>query len=854
MFAQACGERERVNGGPRNRPTVTMVRRSGNHHDSIWQDPTERVLDALRRMDCAPKKRERGWQARCPSHKDKKASLDIATGHDGRALIHCKAGCSAESIVRALGLKMGHLFVTTPSETERLWDIRDVDGNPIAEHVRKDLPDGDKRIWFRRNGSYGLHGLPMRSLPLYGAHLLKGWDDGSVVVVCEGEKAADAVREAGLQAVGTVCGASTKPDREILEPLTRFDVVLWPDADALKQRYAGQRHMLKIASVLAGLGCTPRWVHWADAPPKGDAADTTAEHVRELVQAATEEPVVIPDDPVATHEPAVTVQPLIDDRHTEGGAGDLFADQHHNGLRYCRALGVWLNWTGSHWQRDATGEAERRAKDTIMGLYGAASHEQDDGQRQRLVSWARKLDTSRTARAILDWAATDERIAVRPEDLDQDLWALNFTNGTLDLQTGTFRDHRQDDLITFCVLHEYDPDAECPTWNAHLDHFLPDPDVRRQVQRDLGVALTGANLAEVLSIWYGTGANGKTTTCEVLRRVLGDYATEAAPNLLIQRKHEQHPTELADLFGRRLVTSSEIPEGSFLDESKVKALTGGGIQKARYSRRDFFSFPRTWSIVLECNHKPRIKGTDIGIWRRVRVIPWEVSAEGWAGKKPQDEVITTLTAEAPGILRWLVDGLKDWQQDPEWIAERVTVATANYREEQDRLADWINECCEVNPAHSVKFKDLFGSYKLWCEENHVKHLGRDTFGSRLGTAGFMPVFGKGNAATRQGLRLLTPDERSRKDVESDNADRNDTSGEGVKSVNCVPCNALISSHGALPGQDLTDLTHQAEEGDETPVDPDDPSTWLRCTGCGKANPRVTEGGVCDDCEGLQGGA
>ncbi|MCD6154162.1 MAG: hypothetical protein J7J22_00010 [Candidatus Verstraetearchaeota archaeon] len=177
---------------------------------------------------------------------------------------------------------MRDLFLEQPKSQRRetVWHIRDLNGNLVAEHVRVDGPQG-KRIWWRRNGKKGLNGLSTRELPLYGAELLPGLPNGTTVVICEGEKAADAVCKAGTTAVGTVTGAATIPKRTVLEPLVRFDVVLWPDNDP-----QGKDHMERIAQELMAMGVKPRWVDWPDAPPKGDAADADPKQIRELVDKA----------------------------------------------------------------------------------------------------------------------------------------------------------------------------------------------------------------------------------------------------------------------------------------------------------------------------------------------------------------------------------------------------------------------------------------------------------------------------------------------------------------------------------------------------------------------------------------
>jgi len=218
------------------------------------------------------------WIARCPSHDDQHASLSISKGADGQVLLHCHAGCSPEQIVQSLDMELNNLFIKEERVDEKSWFIRDIKGAVIAEHHRLDKPDG-KVIWWTCNGSKKLD-RKVSELPLYGSERLPKLADGETVVVCEGEKAADAVRFAGLQAVGTVCGASVTPSIESLKPLERFDLVLWPDNDS-----TGHKHMAKIAMRLTGASI--RWIDWPDAPQKGDAADTSTDTLKKLVSAAT---------------------------------------------------------------------------------------------------------------------------------------------------------------------------------------------------------------------------------------------------------------------------------------------------------------------------------------------------------------------------------------------------------------------------------------------------------------------------------------------------------------------------------------------------------------------------------------
>ena len=224
-----------------------------------------RVIGAL--AD-APKKSGSGYEARCPAHEDAHASLSIGVGLDGRVLLKCHAGCPPEAILTALQLEWSDLFEKSAGGNPvRRFRLIDSGGRTVATHVREDLP-GEKKIWWEAHGKLGLNGTPLESLPLYRLPDVLAADPATPVIVCEGEKAADALADKGLLAVGTVTGAGATPSDKALAPLIGREVWLWPDNDQ-----AGQEHMQRIA---ARLHPTPRWIKWSAAPEKGDAADYVA--------------------------------------------------------------------------------------------------------------------------------------------------------------------------------------------------------------------------------------------------------------------------------------------------------------------------------------------------------------------------------------------------------------------------------------------------------------------------------------------------------------------------------------------------------------------------------------------------
>lgn len=395
----------------------------------------------------------------------------------------------------------------------------------------------------------------------------------------------------------------------------------------------------------------------------------------------------------------------------------------------------WMSWTGKRWEPITDNQIAAVASADLRAEYARRLPAiRGEKEIKRLMATVLETCFFSKINGALNFLKGMDGFHTNPEEWDADLWALNCNNGIIDLKTGQLMPHTPAALCTKLAPVDYDPNAKGEKWEAHLRLFLPNPNIRRQVQRDLGLSLVGANLEEMLPIWYGTGSNGKSTTAKVVLAVLGDYAETAPKDLLILQKHESHPTELANLAGKRCVFASEIEQGARLNEAKVKLLTGGDRIKARFLFCDFFEFDQTWTITLFCNHKPVITGTDNAIWRRVRLVPWAVTIPD-SERKPQDEIIRELVAEGPAILKWLLDGLADWQRDHHWMAEEVKTATEEYRQEQDRLAGFLADECEFGPHYTAGVGELYDAYVMWCEREGEEPLGKRDFGGMLNGRG-----------------------------------------------------------------------------------------------------------------------
>ncbi len=441
-------------------------------------------------------------------------------------------------------------------------------------------------------------------------------------------------------------------------------------------------------------------------------------------------------------------------------SGDLshasvLAEYFKGQYRWAFHRGSWMQWTGKVWESIQEERMAKIASDVLRKIYAEQiAQAADERAIKHFIAMVRQSCSVSKIASALSFAKGFKHISTGPDLWDSHDWLLNVDNGILDLKTCTLSPHDPDLLLTKITPAAYRPEAKGPAWEAHLELFLPDDNIRRQVRRDLGMNLSGAVLEEKLEMWIGTGGNGKSTTMAVLKNVIGAYIREAVADLLIESKFEKHPTELADLEGLRIVISSEIGKGKKLDERLVKDLTGGGqAMRARFMRADFFDVRKTFSIILLANYYPVIAGTDHAIWRRVRLIPWHVRITE-SEKLPQVEAVAMLSAEKDAILTWLIAGLQDWQSDPKWTAPEVLLATAEYRKEQDRLGQFLVDMVEQSPRFTVPVKELFSTYEFWCTETGEEALSKRVFGLKLKDIGMSTKKeGHSHVTVWRGLRL-----------------------------------------------------------------------------------------------------
>lgn len=420
---------------------------------------------------------------------------------------------------------------------------------------------------------------------------------------------------------------------------------------------------------------------------------------------------------------------MTEDRYTDVGNARRLVAAHRHHMRWVDPWGVWMIYDGRRWHQDNKRQVVEFAKTVAEQLWDEARRLPDPELRKQCRRWADQAESASRIESMLKLARSEPGIPITPDELDAHHWLLNVLNGTLCLRTGQLRDHDPGDLITKLADTEFDPLADCPTFHSFLEHVVPSDGLRRFLKHWAGYCLTGDISEHKIVFAHGGGANGKSTFQKALASVVGDYAAEAAPDLLLRRHDDPHPTGLADLHGARMVFATETAEGRRLDEALVKRLTGGDPIKARRMHKDFFTFLPTHKFWVGTNHRPGVEGTDHGIWRRIRLFPFTVTIPD---DRQDRELDTKLAREASGILNWALEGCLAWHDDGLTEPPELVAATADYRADMDVLGQFISDCCLLADGVSARASDLHHAYIRWAEtEGERRPLSVRKFGLAL---------------------------------------------------------------------------------------------------------------------------
>lgn len=435
---------------------------------------------------------------------------------------------------------------------------------------------------------------------------------------------------------------------------------------------------------------------------------------------------------------------------TDLGNAKRLVFHHGDKIRYSFSRKKWLVWDGKAWLIDNDGQILRLAKDTVKHIYEEAMQISEEKQRKIVAMWAIQSESEHRIKAMVSLAKSEPGIPISPNQLDADPYLLNCQNGTLDLRTGELRSHNVSDFITKMLPFEYNLKTSCELWTKFLERIMNgNYDLIRFLQRAMGYCLTGDISEQCLFLLHGTGANGKSTFITIFNMLLGAFAQTASFETFLVKNQDRVNNDIARMQGKRLISAIEAEGERRLSEVLVKQLTGGDVITARYLYGEFFEFKSQFKIWLACNHKPVIKGTDHAIWRRIKLIPFNVTIPEQERDK---KLVEKLQAELPGILAWAVQGCLEWQREGLSEPQEVKLATDRYQAEMDILQAFIDDCCIVNQEVKARSGILYNRYKKWCEDNNESALTNIQFGRRLSEKGFSVSHSSGNWRNGIGIK------------------------------------------------------------------------------------------------------
>ena len=405
------------------------------------------------------------------------------------------------------------------------------------------------------------------------------------------------------------------------------------------------------------------------------------------------------------------------------GYGDALVERHAKTVRFCADEKLWLVFDEVNgWRRDTTGHIKSMAADFARELYRdalsrAVTMEPDEGK--RIIASVAALGNKKRIEPALLFASCNPAIVVTSEQLDADPFLVGVENGVVNLRDGSFQQHHHDHLVTRRLAVSFDPNATAPNFERFLTEVQPDAEMRAFLQRLSGYGITGETRDHVLPFHYGVGANGKGTFLEhTMLKLTGSYGAKLTDSLVYasNRGHLPH-LELANLCGKRFALGEENTDGGKLNEALLKSITGGDRQKGRFHYGNFVEHFPTYKIALVGNHKPRITGTDDGIWRRFLLVDWpvQIPAEMRDGKLKDK-----LAAEMPGILNWCIAGAIAWQAEGLNPPAACTAATAEFREKSDVLVEFITECFDQDTESYATKSGTYEAYQKWAEQQGLK--------------------------------------------------------------------------------------------------------------------------------------
>ena len=419
---------------------------------------------------------------------------------------------------------------------------------------------------------------------------------------------------------------------------------------------------------------------------------------------------------IATKELCKMGGDLVHFPNDDSGNAERFHAIHGENFRYHRDSGTWLKWNGIRWT-EANDEVMQAFIATMRKLAVQAGNYYDIGTGKDVSKHAFKSCDLPKVKAGIELARSIPNVSIISSMLDHDQMLVCAENAVIDLRTGKEIPADRGQLITKQIGTRFDPAATCPQWESFLETVTGgDKELILFLQTAIGYTLTGLTSEQCLFFLHGKGQNGKGVFTTIIEALLGDYSQTAPESLFVVNKNGGGiPNDLARLVGCRLSVAAELDESASFAESRLKSLTGSDTITARFLHKEWFDFAPTHKFWISGNHKPAIKGTDMGIWRRIRLIPFTVTIPE---EKKDKRLTEKLKSEMPGILNWAIAGCLRWQSEGLQVPSCVKRATDEYRAAEDVVGQFIDEA--TAPHGEVTKGELHQHYLAWCDKSGIR--------------------------------------------------------------------------------------------------------------------------------------
>ena len=417
--------------------------------------------------------------------------------------------------------------------------------------------------------------------------------------------------------------------------------------------------------------------------------------------------------------------------YDDTGNADRFIDRYGHLYKHSYITNKFYIYDGQKWKVDDRGAIRKLIDEMIESIKNEkVLHSEDvteEEAREAFQKYYKKTRGTQSKKNIMNELM--HRKTVTPDEFDKDDMLLNVANGYIDLTSRELYKHDINRMFSQIANTDYSEKMQPAVWLDFLnDIFAGDKAVIRYIQKALGYSLTGSTREQVMFILFGKGRNGKSIFVETIAEILGDYSNNMQAKSLMVKKNDNVNTDIARLSKARFVTSSEPNEGFRFDEGLIKQITGGDKVTARFLYAEEFEYTPKFKIWVSTNHKPIIRGTDDGIWRRLVLIPFDVQIPE---EKVDKDLKYKLLREAPAILNWMAEGAYMWMREGLELPEKLKDAGQTYRTEMDVVEQFIQEKCKRAEGVRETGKALYEEYKKWADENNEYKMDKNKFGKKL---------------------------------------------------------------------------------------------------------------------------